>query len=251
VTSERLAAQIARFATELPPDQVDLAAKALGAIPGVTAAAAVVGLVPTEPFKRRITALLAAWGAAPSTDGPALALAMTAAASAHRIAASDHEMEVVWTGPAGGLPTRLTSVVLAKVMAESVDELLLVSFAAYRSAAILSAIRATAERGVRVRLVVDAEAVAPLRPVSDVVEMFSWPPTYLDDRHPDHASMHAKAAVADETVAFVTSANLTDFALEKNMELGILVRGGSVPRDLAGHFHKLIDGEVLVPVRST
>jgi phosphatidylserine/phosphatidylglycerophosphate/cardiolipin synthase-like enzyme len=41
--------------------------------------------------------------------------------------------------------------------------------------------------------------------------------------------MHAKAAVADSRIAFLTSANLTDAALERNMELGVLIRGGALP----------------------
>src|ERR1700693_983940 len=41
--------------------------------------------------------------------------------------------------------------------------------------------------------------------------------------------MHVKAAVADSKVAFLTSANLTEAALERNMELGVLIRGGHMP----------------------
>jgi phosphatidylserine/phosphatidylglycerophosphate/cardiolipin synthase-like enzyme len=41
--------------------------------------------------------------------------------------------------------------------------------------------------------------------------------------------MHMKVAAADSRVAFLTSANLTEAALERNMELGILIRGGEVP----------------------
>jgi phosphatidylserine/phosphatidylglycerophosphate/cardiolipin synthase-like enzyme len=37
--------------------------------------------------------------------------------------------------------------------------------------------------------------------------------------------MHAKAAVADSSTAFLTSANLTEAALERNMELGVLIHG--------------------------
>jgi phosphatidylserine/phosphatidylglycerophosphate/cardiolipin synthase-like enzyme len=41
--------------------------------------------------------------------------------------------------------------------------------------------------------------------------------------------MHVKAAVADSRIAFLSSANLTEAALERNMELGILLRGGHLP----------------------
>ena len=46
--------------------------------------------------------------------------------------------------------------------------------------------------------------------------------------------MHAKAAVADSRVAFLTSANLTEAALERNMELGVLsVEATYPPRSTA------------------
>jgi phosphatidylserine/phosphatidylglycerophosphate/cardiolipin synthase-like enzyme len=41
--------------------------------------------------------------------------------------------------------------------------------------------------------------------------------------------MHAKTAVADSCVAFLTSANLTEAAFERNMELGVLIHGGRLP----------------------
>jgi phosphatidylserine/phosphatidylglycerophosphate/cardiolipin synthase-like enzyme len=39
-----------------------------------------------------------------------------------------------------------------------------------------------------------------------------------------------QAAAADDHTALVTSANLTGHALTQNMELGFLVRGGSIPK---------------------
>jgi cardiolipin synthase len=46
----------------------------------------------------------------------------------------------------------------------------------------------------------------------------------------------------------VTSANLTGHGMNENMELGLLVRGGAVPRRLAAHFTRLMAGRVLVRV---
>lgn len=50
--------------------------------------------------------------------------------------------------------------------------------------------------------------------------------------------MHAKGAIVDETAAFITSANVTGHGLDENMELGLLIRGGAVPRRLARHFKR-------------
>ena len=38
--------------------------------------------------------------------------------------------------------------------------------------------------------------------------------------------------MADSRVAFLTSANLTEAALERNMELGVLIRGGNLPASI-------------------
>jgi cardiolipin synthase len=47
--------------------------------------------------------------------------------------------------------------------------------------------------------------------------------------------MHAKVLVVDRQTALVGSANLTGYGLERNLEAGILIRGGHVPALLAEH----------------
>jgi phosphatidylserine/phosphatidylglycerophosphate/cardiolipin synthase-like enzyme len=57
--------------------------------------------------------------------------------------------------------------------------------------------------------------------------------------------MHVKAAVADSQVAFLSSANLTEAALERNMELGVLIRGGNMPRAIDQLIDSLIESGAL------
>lgn len=57
--------------------------------------------------------------------------------------------------------------------------------------------------------------------------------------------LHAKAVVADEEAVFVTSANLTEAALERNLELGLLVRDRALAASVAAHFRGLIDRGLL------
>ena len=47
--------------------------------------------------------------------------------------------------------------------------------------------------------------------------------------------MHAKLAVADSKVLLVSSANLTQSGIGKNIEAGLLVRGGTAPARAAEH----------------
>src|SRR5215210_3346003 len=81
--------------------------------------------------------------------------------------------------------------------------------------------------------------LADLRALSEV---YVWP---LDRRPKDGAgrygSPHAKFAVADETTLLVSSANLTEYAFNFNMELGLLVRGGDLPGRVVQHLRRLVE----------
>ena len=57
--------------------------------------------------------------------------------------------------------------------------------------------------------------------------------------------VHAKVSVADEVFCFISSANLTGHAMEKNMEAGVLIRGGATPRSLHRHLEALVTTHVI------
>jgi len=46
-------------------------------------------------------------------------------------------------------------------------------------------------------------------------------------------------------MALISSANLTEYSMSLNMELGLLVKGGNLPRELASHLLSLIVGRIL------
>jgi phosphatidylserine/phosphatidylglycerophosphate/cardiolipin synthase-like enzyme len=58
-------------------------------------------------------------------------------------------------------------------------------------------------------------------------------------------SLHAKCAIADEEWLLVSSANLTMYAMNLNMELGLMIRGGNLPRITNRHFNNLIASETV------
>lgn len=60
--------------------------------------------------------------------------------------------------------------------------------------------------------------------------------------------LHAKAVVADDETVLVTSANLTEAALDRNIELGLLVRDRALAASVTRHFQVLIDRELLRPL---
>ena len=57
--------------------------------------------------------------------------------------------------------------------------------------------------------------------------------------------LHAKAVVADGEAVFITSANLTEAAFDRNIELGLLVRDRALAASVANHFQVLIDRKLL------
>lgn len=72
-----------------------------------------------------------------------------------------------------------------------------------------------------------------------------YDPRALDPEGPGGV-LHAKAVVADDQSVFVTSANLTEAALDGNIELGLLVRDRALAASIASHFRVLIEKEMLV-----
>ena len=57
-------------------------------------------------------------------------------------------------------------------------------------------------------------------------QVWHWP---TGRRSAQSSKMHAKLAVADNEVLLVSSANLTQSGISKNIEAGLLVRGGPAP----------------------
>jgi len=77
----------------------------------------------------------------------------------------------------------------------------------------------------------------------------SRPNVFYDSRALDldapGGMLHAKAVVADDEAVFVTSANLTEAALERNIELGLLVRDRALAASISTHFRGLIGRRLL------
>jgi phosphatidylserine/phosphatidylglycerophosphate/cardiolipin synthase-like enzyme len=177
----------------------------------------------------------------------ALALRSTSAAVAR--ARREQRVSTVWTGPTSpALPLRQTMGVLIQVVRAARERLLIVSFAAYKIPAVVAELHLAAEKGVAIVVVVDeaTDAGKAFKTLGVDASLYRWPLAGTVAPGGAKVRMHVKAAVADDHTALVGSANLTGQALSQNMELGILVEGGEVPRQLDRHFRKLASSETLV-----
>ncbi len=217
--------------------------------------------VPSQGARARVSGMLEAWGAAPSVSSTGLAWALRAASDVDEHHRHAQSIELVWTGPTpGGTLLRRTDQALLDLIRTARRTLYLVTFVAYKVPILNEATLAAARRGVEITLIFESPeasagktAFAGLEALGeelrDLSEVYLWP---LERRPKDfagrHGSLHAKFAVADEEALLVSSANLTEYALNLNMEMGLLVRGGDLPGRATGHLRRLMEENVLVPV---
>lgn len=161
-------------------------------------------------------------------------------------------VELAWTGPASGVTFRRTDQALLQVIQEARRELLLVTFAAYHVPLLLDAIRQALKRGVEVRFLgesahesggkVSFDAAHAFGAIAHQMHFYVWPnEKRATDSTGKSGSLHAKLALADGELLFLSSANFTEHALLLNMEMGILVRGGDIPTQARDHFRILAE----------
>ncbi|MFE0536393.1 DISARM system phospholipase D-like protein DrmC [Streptomyces nigra] len=157
------------------------------------------------------------------------------------------EVRTVWSGPATpGVPARATARVLTDLVARAGSELLAMTYSARPYPPLLRALRDAVTRGVDVHIVVETRKGAggllsgpePADAFTSVrgLRLWHWAPSA---REHQHARQHAKLAVADRRILLVGSANLTESGVNKNIEAGVLVTGGTAPRRAAEHIREL------------
>jgi cardiolipin synthase len=162
--------------------------------------------------------------------------------------------ELVWTGPATPVvPVRRTEQVLSDLIRNTERRLTMTSFGIFQVPRLVEELERSLERGIALRIVlgdrewhsdqeIDRQRHQLGRLVAARATLLHWPPERRPRDEQGHAGlMHIKAAVADSKVAFLTSANLTEAALERNMELGVLIRGGGLPAAIDRLFDTLAE----------
>jgi phosphatidylserine/phosphatidylglycerophosphate/cardiolipin synthase-like enzyme len=81
-------------------------------------------------------------------------------------------------------------------------------------------------------------------PGQKIPELFYDPRSLLADQD-RRASLHAKCVVVDEERAFITSANFTEAAQERNIEAGVLLSIPSIAKALCSQFENLVSRGIL------
>lgn len=258
----KLLEAVAATARELPWGIIEELCDALGHLPDNTSQrqrAVLYSIVSSHGARTQVADLVEAWNAAPHISPVSLKWSLHAAANVDEHHRREQSIELVWTGPAPGNTTfRRTDQALLDLIRTTQRELYVVTFAAYKIPILNEAVLAAARRGVEIHLVFESQdagktAFAAIKAMGEELEALSnvyiWPPEKRPkDASGRHGSLHAKCAVSDDTKLLISSANLTEYALSMNMELGVLVRGGKIPGRVKGHLKQLIVEGTLTPV---
>ena len=169
-------------------------------------------------------------------------------------------IDVVVSGPDATSTARDTRVVMRQMFSSAQHRVLVVGFAIHQGKDIF---RALGERldscdELEATLCVDVRRdLSNTSHEDQIIARFArnlveneWPgqrlpqvfydPRSLTSSGPTRSALHSKCVVVDGGEALVTSANFTEAAQERNIELGLLVRSSEVARQVEDHFYSLI-----------
>jgi len=247
---ERLLWKAADVVCELSMGQAEALAYEIGISPAPKRIRQVAGLqAPTS-----VVELCDLWVETGALDGPGLADAVRCAARAVKTVSSYEKVELLYTGPdSDSLRRNLQG--LLEVVRGAHDRLWVVSYVVGAGVdEVLRAMQERAEAGVAVRVLIDHRtdkyewSLQRLTNEAPGCEVYIWPDENREFTPGSMANLHAKCAVADGHQAFVSSANLTGWAMDHNLEVGYLVTGGPTPRRLERHLSRLLSAGDLIEV---
>ena len=252
---KKLLEAIIELVANSPPDKTEQLAASIRPLSGADNSGSLTIWATNPNAKGRLAKLVTAWRAA-CVPPAELAGMLTAASAAYHQAKSEQEIELVWTGPSSKMiATRKTEQALLQVIDAAATKLFITSFVAYDIASIMKALERAIARGVKASMLLEAsesrggtvsiDAFAKIGAALPAALLYSW----VDkDEGFAGGKVHAKVAVADEQFCFISSANMTGYAMEKNMEAGVLIRGGTIPFSLHNHLEALATTNVIVRV---
>lgn len=236
VSSEKVQAIANRIRMTSP----NKANAALSSIVGTPAAAGIVGQ------------LIEVWKST-TVSANELSSMLLAASHVQIKSSSQQSTELVWTGPITPfVSVRRTEQALLQVINAAKNNLFITSFVAYEVSTIVKALNDATDRGVAISMLLESsqdyggiinfDVIGKMRTLIPLSKFYAWcnkTDSFSDGR------VHAKVAVADDNMCFITSANLTGYALEKNMEAGVLINGGLIPKQISEHLNYLVSMELV------
>ena len=194
-------------------------------------------------------------------------LAMTLEALAEEAAARQRaidQIQLVWTSPdEEGPHVRDTSVVVRQLLSEARRSLWISTYNIYNGQDVFLPIEEAwvlrPELEVVLILNVPPNEDAAVEKYAKTFWKYHWPwqrrpKVFYDPRGPEMkpdrpACQHAKCILVDRATAFITSANFTESAHERNIELGVLFRDNPrIAESIRSKFESLVQNGFLEPL---
>jgi phosphatidylserine/phosphatidylglycerophosphate/cardiolipin synthase-like enzyme len=252
---ERLLETVTAVVCLVSPEKVRALAGAIRKIGDAKATVALSDVVGTAAAKIVVERLVEAWRATSVGSGE-LASMLLAASHAFENVSKHQSTELVWTGPTTPfVSARRTEQALLQVIGTAKQTLFVTSFVAYDVSTIVKALNDASARNVSISMLLESsqdhggsmsfDVIGKMRTLVPTAKLYAWRERvaqFADGR------VHAKVAVADGGVCFITSANLTGHAMEQNMEAGVLLTGGQIPKLLHDHLRALVDTKTVSPI---
>ena len=252
---ERLLEAVTGVVCLVSPEKVRALAGAIRKIGDTKATVTLSDVVGTATAKAVVERLVEAWQATSVGSGE-LASMLLAASHAFENVSKHQSTELVWTGPTTPfVSARRTEQALLQVIGAAKQTLFVTSFVAYDVSTIVKALNDASTRGVGISMLLESsqdhggsmsfDVIGKMRTLVPTAKLYAWrerATQFADGR------VHAKVAVADGDVCFITSANLTGHAMEQNMEAGLLISGGHIPQTLEEHLRALVSMRIVAPV---
>lgn len=255
---DKLLDAVAALVWLVPPAKIQLIANKIRQTDATRATGSLLGVVGTSAAAAVVDQLIDTWR---TTNVAANELASMLMAAGHVFTkvVDQQSTELVWTGPTTSfVSTRQTEQALLQVINSAQERLFIISYVAYDIQTVTDALNEASHRGVVVCVLLEqsqahggkitVDALANMSMLVPAARLYAW--SSVSDGSPK-GSVHAKVAVADGTICFITSANLTNFAMERNMEAGVLIRGGQLPKSLHEHLDALVNTGIILPAKAT
>jgi phosphatidylserine/phosphatidylglycerophosphate/cardiolipin synthase-like enzyme len=217
--------------------------------------------VPQEEVRGKLRAFVQNWELVNNPPSPTeMSLLVTSIAATLKYERNKQSIELVWTGPKSRyIRLRRTDQALIELINSAKQRITIVSFAVYKVRNIMSALEKAAARGVEINIIIESPESSERKISFDTISalgstlkskarIFVWPYSKRETTpEGKYGSLHAKIAISENQI-YISSANLTDYAMNLNMEMGILVTGGELPEQARCHFDDLIAGGILIQI---
>lgn len=237
------------------PEKVQAIANRIRRTDASKASGSLLDVVGTPAAADVVNQLVDAWRTT-AVSAQELALMLLAAGHVCTKVTNHQSTELVWTGPTTPfVSARRTEQALLQVINAAEHSLFITSFVAYDVSTIVKALNAASERGVEISMLLELsqdqggsitfDGIGKMSMLVPAARLYAW----REKADPfSNGRVHAKVAAADYKMCFITSANLTGHAMEKNMEAGVLISGGMIPKLLEDQLRALIDTKVISPI---